>query len=500
MPDDRLIAVKDRAAALFLAIPGVTAVGLGGRERGGQPTGEVVLKVFVARKRPAAELTPGETLPPQFEGIGVDVVELTEGEEDAAPPPQPAPPPGSAQVSLDDRDQHKYRPLQGGVRLQVVLNGSSGGTLGCFMRNTADANKIYALTNYHVMASSSGNATPVANTTRVGQPTDQDGPTKCCSDLFGTFAGGARDTIRDAALVQLDPDTEWMVDIVEIGPVSGTHTVTAAEAAPLNYRVRKRGERTRLTGGIVEAVNTVDTTSGVTRHNVMIVRPNPNPAVPAGHIVYFADHGDSGAVVVNDANEVVALHFAGAVVGNLRKGKEIPIADVIAQFQAVEHLSVAVATATQNGVVNKVPKPPHAAAARELAPALAVPTASGPLGRMGTDLGASAAGRTLRSLWFDHHDEILELVNHRRRVTIAWHRDGGPAMMHRLIRMAADPTLTMPVTINGEPPMRRIEHLHAVFHANASPDLRDALDQALAAIPDPAALTYDQVLAALAVR
>ena len=119
---------------------------------------------------------------------------------------------------------------------------------------------------------------------------------------------------------------------------------------------------------------------------------------------------------------------------------------------------------------------------------------------MGTDLNASTAGSTLRSLWFDHHDEILELVNHRRRVTVAWHRDGGPAMMQRLIRMAADPALTMPAIVNGEPPMRRIEHLHAVFHANASPRLRLALDQALAAIPDPAALTYDQVLAALAAR
>src|SRR5947208_4042411 len=149
MPDDHLLALKDRAAALFLTIPGVTAVGLGGRERAGRPTGEVVLKVFVARKRPAAELTPGETLPPQFEGIGVDVVEMPEGAEEMppppVPPPQPAPPPGSAQVSLSDRDERKYRPLQGGVRVQVVLNGSSGGTLGCFMRNTADAGKIYAL-------------------------------------------------------------------------------------------------------------------------------------------------------------------------------------------------------------------------------------------------------------------------------------------------------------------------------------------------------------------
>jgi hypothetical protein len=501
--------VKDRAAALFLTIPGVTAVGLGGRERDGRPTGEVVLKIFVARKRPAEDLTPGETLPPQFEGVGVDVCEMPEGAEEVAtagpevaPPPQPAPPPGSPEISLDDRDQNKYRPLRGGGRLQIALNGSTGGTLGCLLWNTADANKIYALTNYHVVVPETGGATPVANTTRLGQPTDQDGPTKCCSHIIGTFVAGGRDTIRDAALIQLDPGAEWLAEITEIGPVAGIHTVTVAEATPLTYRVRKRGERTRVTGGIVESVNTTDTTDGITRHNVMIVKPNPNPAVRAGHTIFFSDKGDSGSAVVNDANEVVALHFAGATAGTIHKGKELPIADIISQFQTVDHLSVAVATATRNGVVNKVPGAQPVAAPRELALPLtgALPPYSAAMVQVGADLNTSAAGRQLRSLWLDHHEEILELVNHRRRVSIAWHRDGGQAMMHRLIRMAADPTLAMPATVHGEPPMRRIEHIHAVFHANASPELRHALGQALAAFPDPATLTYDQVLTALAAR
>src|SRR5882724_8043691 len=69
--EERLVELKELAAAQFLRIPGVTAVGLGGRERDGKPTGEVVLKVFVERKRPAAELTPGQLLPPEFEGVGV---------------------------------------------------------------------------------------------------------------------------------------------------------------------------------------------------------------------------------------------------------------------------------------------------------------------------------------------------------------------------------------------------------------------------------------------
>ena len=329
MPDDRLIALKNRAAARFLTIPGVTAVGLGGRERAGQPTGEVVLKVFVARKRPPEELTPGETLPLQFEGVGVDVSEMPEAtlevatvDAEVVPPPQP----GSPLTSDNDTDDTTYRPLRGGARVQVALNGSGQGTLGCLLKDTADANKIYALTNYHVVVAATGGATPVANKTRLGQPTDDDGPTKCCSEL--------------------DPGAEWLAEITEIGPVAGTHTVTLAEATPLTYPVRKRGARTRLTGGIVESINTTDTTAGITRHNVIVVKPNPNAAVPAGRPLYFSDHGDSGSAVVNSANEVVALHFAGSTAGKIHKGLELPIADIISQFQTVDHLSVAVATAS----------------------------------------------------------------------------------------------------------------------------------------------------------
>jgi hypothetical protein len=122
------------------------------------------------------------------------------------------------------------------------------------------------------------------------------------------------------------------------------------------------------------------------------------------------------------------------------------------------------------------------------------------MGRVGADLGTSTAGLALRALWFEHAAELVDLVTTRRRVTLAWHRDGGPALVQSLYRMAADPTATMPATINGEPPMARITRIHAVLRAHASPGLRGALDLALASLPDPAAHSYDQLLAALAAR
>ena len=393
-----------------------------------------------------------------------------------------------------------------------------------FLTDPADAAKVYALTNFHVV-NVKGGAQPVAGTTRLGQPDNQDGPTKCCSHLIGTFTAGSGNAVRDAAIVRLDGGMKWLAEITEIGVVAGTHMLTVAEVAPLNYQVRKRGMRTGLTGGIVEALNTQNTVDGVTRNNVIVVRPNPNAGVKAGGTLFFSDHGDSGSAVLNANNEIVALHFAGSTAGLIHKGLELPIADILGQFQTVDSLTLAVATATDRGKVNTVPGPAPVAPQPVLAPsfaaalAVAVPTrgttfaavapvitavdapgGTSVMARVGADLGTSTAGVALRALWFDHAAELVDLVTSRRRVTLSWHRDGGPALVQSLYRMAADPTATMPATINGEPPLAQITRIHAVLRANASPELREALDDALASLPDPATHSYDQLLAALAAR
>ena len=79
--EEELLAIKERAAARLMALPSVTGVGIGGRMRGGQPTGELVLKVYVKRKLPANEVDPAELVPAEIEGIPTDVSELAESGE-----------------------------------------------------------------------------------------------------------------------------------------------------------------------------------------------------------------------------------------------------------------------------------------------------------------------------------------------------------------------------------------------------------------------------------
>jgi hypothetical protein len=517
---ERLLETKSRAAAELMTRPEVTAVGLGGRERDGQPTGEIVIKVFVLRKRPLAELAAEDVLPTEFEGVGVDVSELApsrlDTDPDDDPDDGPERPVGSPRVPRGKGDSDKYRPLVGGIRVQTAHRGAGGGTLGAILVHQTDPERVFALTNFHVV--DSGSEVAEADVTRVGQPTNFDSSTRCCSHLFGTFQAGDRDEVRDAAVVQLDSGTQWMAEIVDVGAVSGTHTITLEEAATLTYSVRKRGAKTRLTGGVVEAIDADHETNGILRHNVIIVRPRFNPAVPDDEITYFSDKGDSGSVVLNDDNEVVALHYGGSTDEDLgvHKGLELPFDVILGLFESEDGLPLAVATADDVGIVHTVPGPTALRVPEELVSALSIPEpgvrvlappgthvlpgVAAPseelLAAVRARLNTSPAGRAVVTLWTGHRTELVRLVNEHRRVAVVWHRCGGPALVQTVIRMAGRHDLRLPRTVNGQPLAECLNRIHDAFAAQASPELRLALRAARDGLPDLAGLAYPEIIAA----
>ena len=77
MPDfDRIVSVKRAAEARLLGLPGVHAVGVGPKLVGGQSTGELAIKVYLVRKKPADALAPSEIIPPEIDGVKTDVIEM----------------------------------------------------------------------------------------------------------------------------------------------------------------------------------------------------------------------------------------------------------------------------------------------------------------------------------------------------------------------------------------------------------------------------------------
>jgi hypothetical protein len=465
-----------------------------------------VLKVYVQQKRPAAEVDPAELVPAAFEGIPTDIGELPPHGTSSLTAPK-----GKELLPAGAGDTERYRPLVGGCQFAADIAIAGPGTLGCMLTTPGDPSKVYALTNWHVFTAN-GQATPVVGTTKVGQPAAEDSVTKCCSSMIGKIAGGGRDTTRDAGLALLDPGTQWSADILEIGAIAGAHPITVAEAQSGTYAVRKRGRTSGLTGGVVDSITGTWDAGGQIFNNVILVRPNPDPSLPASTDIHFAQSGDSGAAYVNDANEVVGIHVSHAVgTHGLVTSAGIPITAVIGGFAAVEHLTVQVATAAHPGIVQTVPGAAMVALPPELAPSPAatpvrVPVVTGTsveapaeaaLARLQHDLDRSRPGRALLTLWLRHQSELLTLLNTNRRVATAWHRSGASAVFQRLVRMLSDPDLELPSTLNGEPVHACLDRVCESIARAASPTLRRDLDSARRALPELGGMTYDGIHAAL---
>jgi len=67
--------VKQQHEASLLQLDGVVGVGIGLKLKAGQSTGQVAIVVNVRRKLSLVALAPPEVIPPELDGIPVDVVE-----------------------------------------------------------------------------------------------------------------------------------------------------------------------------------------------------------------------------------------------------------------------------------------------------------------------------------------------------------------------------------------------------------------------------------------
>ena len=74
--DTRVTQVLNQQVPALMRYPNVVGVSEGIRTRGGVPTGERCLVVYVQRKVPRDQLSPDDVLPRGVDGVGVDVVEV----------------------------------------------------------------------------------------------------------------------------------------------------------------------------------------------------------------------------------------------------------------------------------------------------------------------------------------------------------------------------------------------------------------------------------------
>jgi hypothetical protein len=493
LSDEQYFAIKRRAASAFLKLPGVHSVGLGGRERSGQPTGEPVIKVFVLKKVPVSDLSPEHVIPATFEGVGTDIVGCGRDVLLSDPPP-------GGKLGTTFVDDGRYRPLRGGAQVQGA-NRRNPGTLGFLAQVAGAPNTVMAVTVHHALFEEETDQIP---NMKVGQPTPDESMTGCCSSVFGKFAAGHFDSVPvqplDAAVIRLDPGTKWLAEIKNIGPVRGKNNIDVLQATSLKYHVRKRGIATLVTGGIVQAIGVEGTDGQRSWNNGIRVKPNPNPSI-SGPIT-FGDFGDSGAALVNDADEIVAVLFAGTrpPLGDpvppdqpeLGWGPALPIADLLARFGNDDGINLVVATATDVGDVREVPR-----LSADDADATVPTEAPAFVARLEGDLVRSARGRLLLQLWLRHSIEVSELVRTNPYVAARWRRNEGPALVQALIRAAADPDRALPVELGGSPVDERVTAIADVLGRYGSAELRADIERCRAALPRLSGRSYQEIVEAL---
>jgi len=138
--------------------PGVVSVGKGFKYTGGQRTNEVCLVVGVQKKLPWNMLATENIIPSAIQGMRTDVIQT-----------------GIIRAFVDPTE--KFRPLLGGI--SIGHRDITAGTLGCFVTKE---NKVFALSNNHVLANS--NAGQIGDA--IYQPGAYDGGT--FEDTCGTLA------------------------------------------------------------------------------------------------------------------------------------------------------------------------------------------------------------------------------------------------------------------------------------------------------------------------
>lgn len=290
----RAEAANVRAAATpWTSVPGVQGFGIAEKITDGEQLEEVVLKVYVDKKKPKSKLS--DPVPKTMRILGWEEPVTTDVEEIGVLSTQP--------------NTTRLRPAAPGFgvgHLQITV-----GTLGCLVQKKGNKKTLYILSNSHVLA----NEGLAAAGDPIVQPGRDDGgasPEDVIAELTEwapfQFTATGFPNLVDAAIAKVKSAESITSAIRLIGVPKGISTTVRR-----GMRVQKTGRTTDYTQGIIKDIN---------------FRPQLRYKKPGGGksrvgfrdqvlCTRYTDGGDSGSAVLNMQGKVVGLHFAGSVSGSV---------------------------------------------------------------------------------------------------------------------------------------------------------------------------------------
>ena len=278
----------------------VVGVGIGEKDRNGEPTGDLAVKVYVVDKAPADAIQPQSLVPEDIAGHPTDVEEVG--------------------IVTASQLRTKFRPAPGGC--SIGHTRITAGTLGAFVE--ADG-EVLILSNNHVIA----NSNEAADGDHILQPGPSDGGTDPADRIahlnsWVPITFGGTDNYVDAALATPYPDWFKSVTpfILQIGEVRGSIEPV------LGLQVQKMGRTTKLTHGQITGVGV---TIGV-RYGSNVARFREQVQIRGAGGNPFSLPGDSGSLILTEDNTATALLFAGSNDGSSTFAS--PILAVIDELKA----------------------------------------------------------------------------------------------------------------------------------------------------------------------
>ena len=268
---------------------GIQGYGIGEKITDGDRLKEVVLKVYVEKKKPENKLKGATLVPEEVKVEGIFQTIPTDVEE----------------IGLVEQEANTIRVRPAIPGYSVGHTKITAGTFGCLVRKAGIANVLYMLSNSHVLANE-GIAT-VGD--KIIQPGKLDGG-QLATDLIGELAEfvpfqydtGTFVNLVDAAIAKVKrSDVTSKIRLIGV-PVGVSSVVRRG------MQVQKTGRTTDHTVGLIKDIN----------YRLTLDYKKPGGGTGA---VGFRDQvlctrytagGDSGSAVLNMSKKVVGLHFAGS--------------------------------------------------------------------------------------------------------------------------------------------------------------------------------------------
>ena len=349
----------------------------------------------------------------------------------------------------DENDGKNYKTKVGGSKIGVDIFGTKGGTLGCFVSPVGDPNTVLIMSAHHVLfyREFKGAAPGTDVGIGVGQP-DYSGSLCCvCNEIAKNLAG---DKELDCAFARLKPDVKFAPKIRRIkksdGSVELNGFLKGVDFAVQGNPVWKVGMKSGLTRGTISEI-----------HPMVPLEIHASAPFP-----YFIDNGDSGSVLVDAVTErVVGLLHSGPADGPTVIAFASHMSEIVHKF-GVDVLATNVG---ENFEVMGWDDEERIGVAGP-------PTPDDVFAAVADRLRMTEAGTELLNLFGRHRNEIAELINNRKTVTVAWHRSQGPAYLAALMRSVREPAYHIPESLNGVTRQELADRLREAFTRYGSDALR----------------------------